>query len=232
MNILCCDTSTDLAVFAVGVAPPDGKVRCLASASESHRRNLSTLFFQMMQTVLDEAGLSFDEIDVLGVGIGPGSFTGVRIAVATFRTLAQASGKKLVGVGALDAMALSAGDAAAVVTLLPSRRGEVYLAGYRNGSAAVAPQAAATDAIVGIGESLGLETVYVGPRDQLPPEPPAARRIVVDGPAPESLLRLAAHEAAAGRWADPFALNPSYVVAPAISQHKMRDADRRNYEDT
>jgi tRNA threonylcarbamoyladenosine biosynthesis protein TsaB len=81
--------------------------------------------------VLTHAGVKLAELDLLAVGIGPGSFTGVRIGVATAKGLALAEGKPLVGVTSLRALARGMGHGAGLaVPVLDAHKGEVYCAAY------------------------------------------------------------------------------------------------------
>ena len=98
--------------------------------------------------LLDEAGLRFADVDRIAIGLGPGTFTGLRIGVATARALAQGSGAELVGVSTLRALAAAAEPAApagrGVLAVIDARRGEVFAAGWRDGApvleqAALAP---------------------------------------------------------------------------------------------
>lgn len=95
--------------------------------------------------LLDAAGLGFADVDRIGVGLGPGTFTGLRIGVATARALAQGSGAELVGVSTLRALAVAAEPAApagsAVLAVIDARRGEAFAAGWRD-RASVLAQAA------------------------------------------------------------------------------------------
>jgi tRNA threonylcarbamoyladenosine biosynthesis protein TsaB len=73
--------------------------------------------------VLREAGVEPDELDALAVGTGPGSFTGVRIGLATARALAFALDLPAAGVSTLDALAAGADGA---VPVIDAKRGEVF----------------------------------------------------------------------------------------------------------
>jgi tRNA threonylcarbamoyladenosine biosynthesis protein TsaB len=215
------------------VATDDGHV--VASSTVFHHRDLSVKFFGDVDEVLAKAGVTFDDITTLAVGMGPGSFTGVRVAVTTFRTLAQATGKRLVGVGTLPLFAYDALQAlppgAAVIALLPSRRGEVYGAVYDTSGEMQAPFAATFTELAAKIDDLRTErsVVTVGPTDVLPAGFANVEQVVCESPSPAAFAVLASAEVAAERWADPMALNPIYVVAPAISQHKdPRTTERLN----
>jgi tRNA threonylcarbamoyladenosine biosynthesis protein TsaB len=87
--------------------------------------------------LLAEAGIAFADVDRIAVGLGPGTFTGLRIGVATARALSQAAGAELVGVSTLRALAAAAAPAApagtGVLAVVDARRGEVFAAGWRDG---------------------------------------------------------------------------------------------------
>ena len=81
--------------------------------------------------ILEEAGLSLDRVELLAISKGPGSFTGLRIGIATWKALALANDLPLVGVPTLDAMARSAVFHRGVVCpLLDARMSEVFGAQY------------------------------------------------------------------------------------------------------
>ena len=79
----------------------------------------------MIQEVLDEAGLHPGDLDALGVGVGPGNFTGIRISVAAARGMALGLGIPAVGVNLLEALAL--GTAGPRLTCILGPRGAYYL---------------------------------------------------------------------------------------------------------
>ena len=82
-----------------------------------------------LDALLAEAGLTLDGVGAFAVSIGPGSFTGLRIGVATVKGLAFASGRPVVPVATLAATALHAGPGA-TAAVLDARRGELYAAGF------------------------------------------------------------------------------------------------------
>ena len=88
------------------------------------------LLLPSVEDLLKQAGLR--RPDYVAVGIGPGSYTGLRIGVTVARTLAWTWECPLLGIGSLTALALEAGwQARPVVTLVDARQGEVYAAAYR-----------------------------------------------------------------------------------------------------
>jgi tRNA threonylcarbamoyl adenosine modification protein YeaZ len=94
---------------------------------------------------LGEAGMRYKDLDRIGVSIGPGSFTGVRVGVATARGLALALGVPAVGVNTLEALAAEAHEKLpdrAVLAAIDGRRGDLYCAAYApNGAVLAAPAA-------------------------------------------------------------------------------------------
>jgi tRNA threonylcarbamoyladenosine biosynthesis protein TsaB len=76
---------------------------------------------------LDQAGVSLRNADLLAAASGPGSFTGLRIGLATVKALAATLRIPCVGIPTLHAVAHAAGPATATIALLPAGRGEVFV---------------------------------------------------------------------------------------------------------
>jgi len=127
MKILAVDTATS----GCSVALTDGE-HLLSEinlvSTQTHSRHLTG----MIREACRLAGLAVGEMDAYAVVKGPGSFTGLRIGVSTVKGLAEAAGRPIVGISALQALA---GQAAAstplVCPLIDARRGEVYFSTYR-----------------------------------------------------------------------------------------------------
>ena len=127
MLILALDTSLD----ACSVALYDSATEAmLASASEVIGKGHAERLMAMLTDVMARSGVGFDAVDRIGVTIGPGSFTGIRVGLATARGLALASGKPVVGISTLDAIACAAPGEDPVMVVLDARRGEVYAGLY------------------------------------------------------------------------------------------------------
>lgn len=214
MTFLLLDTGGSMCVLALA-EEDTGMVRS-AGVFEG-RRTLSRRLMGQIDSLLTGDGLALEDLSAFAVGIGPGSFTGVRVGVTTARTLAQVTGKPLVGVGTLDAYAAVWGmgdQETTLVPVLPSRRNEVYAAFYKNGICTEAPFAIAPDALTARLHSLP-RVVVCGEPSLLPGWQGAA--IAQPWTPPDGLARLAARRLAARDTDDFLGLLPSYVVPPNIS---------------
>src|SRR3954464_12646327 len=127
MLILALDTTTRTGSSAL---VRDGVVLCEA-ASDPEQSAAQHLPGDLI-ALLDAAHVGLDAIDVFAVAIGPGSFTGLRVGIATMQGLAFAVGKPLIGVSALAALAAIAGSGR-VAAWIDAWRGEVYAALYHDG---------------------------------------------------------------------------------------------------
>lgn len=98
------------------------------------RRTHSERLLPAVERVLSDADLTIADIDAVSVAVGPGSFTGLRIALATAKGLAYARRLPVVGVGTLEALAAPWWwFPGLILVMLDARRGEVYAAAYRGG---------------------------------------------------------------------------------------------------
>jgi tRNA threonylcarbamoyladenosine biosynthesis protein TsaB len=79
-----------------------------------------------INTALEEAKLTLPDVDLFVCTSGPGSFTGLRIGIATLKALAATLDRPCVGIPTLEAVAHAAGVSAATVALLPAGRGELF----------------------------------------------------------------------------------------------------------
>jgi tRNA threonylcarbamoyladenosine biosynthesis protein TsaB len=79
-----------------------------------------------IETILLDARRELRDIDLFAAAIGPGSFTGLRIGLATAKSLAMSMDRKCAGVSTLAAVAVAAGESTRTVALLPAGRGEVF----------------------------------------------------------------------------------------------------------
>jgi tRNA threonylcarbamoyladenosine biosynthesis protein TsaB len=116
MMILAFDTATDVATSAL---VDDAEVL-------GERTSRAVTLLEDVDALLRQAGLHTRDLEGLAVGVGPGSFTGVRIGLSTARGLALALGIPVAGVSTLDALAAGAPGA---VPVIDARRREVFVPG-------------------------------------------------------------------------------------------------------
>lgn len=103
-RLLAIDTSTSTLSTAIL-----DQLQLLATKSEHGERNHSTRLVPVIQDLLQSQGIRMEDLDGIAVGVGPGSYTGVRIGVTVAKTLAWSLKLPLIGVSSLAALALSAG---------------------------------------------------------------------------------------------------------------------------
>ena len=216
MNLLAMDTSTERAAIAVAT---EAGVFC-TTAPETARRHGRDLIPQL-GVLLEAAGLRATDLNVVAVGLGPGSYTGLRVGVTAAKTLTYASGADLIALDSLQVVGRNApAEAMRVCVIADAQRGEVYVADlYRPAPDAMLVPRGETH-VEPIAEWLArLESgVYVlGPAFESPriiaalPEglaEPAATRNYPDG---GRLIELARDVWATGRRDDPWLLEPRYL---------------------
>jgi tRNA threonylcarbamoyladenosine biosynthesis protein TsaB len=122
MRILALDTSTAAGSAALA---EDGRVT-IERAGDGSRTHGERLPLELM-ALLDEAGVGLDAIDQFAVAIGPGSFTGLRVGIATIQGLALAKHALVAPVSTFEALAWRARHAeGAIATWIDAHRGEVF----------------------------------------------------------------------------------------------------------
>jgi tRNA threonylcarbamoyladenosine biosynthesis protein TsaB len=242
MLILSLDTTTRGGSCAVARGD-----QILREAPTDPSRDHAAQLPGALDTLLRAVDLAIADVDVFAVATGPGSFTGLRIGIASMQGLALATGKPLIGVSALDALA-HAGRALSgppgqpegvaprrIATWMDAWRGEVYAALYENGRAVEPPTVASPDALLQQLHSLDLLN---------PPHPPHGGAVVFVGdgavtframirarhgfivePTPllaGAIARLAHARAQAGEAPPPDAIRPLYVRRPDAELARAR----------
>ena len=174
MTVLAFDTATPattVALSGVGDAVYTARHDPLPGRRPGHATHLLPL----VARVLERAGVGWEAVERIAVGVGPGTFTGLRIGIATARALARARGIPLVAVSTLQSLALARPRADsvpagldAVVAVLDARRGEVFAAGWRMDEvgefdcALLLPHALAPEALAELVAPLGPTTLAIG----------------------------------------------------------------------
>ncbi len=129
------DTATDHLALAVGDL--DAPQAVLGAEDFAAPRAANTVVLLAVEALLGHLGLAPRDLHAVAVGRGPGSFTGVRIGVATAKGLAHGLGVPLVGVSTLDAIAHRSSGDGLIGVVGDAMRGEIYPALYRRTGARV-----------------------------------------------------------------------------------------------
>ncbi len=199
----------DTCLTACSAALLDGET-VLADRSEAMPRGHQERLAPLVQELMIEAGVGFPALTRIGVTVGPGSFTGLRVGLAFAKGLSSALSIPCVGVGALEALAY--GQPGFVVAVIDARREQVYVQMFEGGAALMAPDAlAATDAAARLAELYhgGPATLIGSGAPLLAAALPSATVLTPDGPDPVAVARLAR------RGPDPLKPpRPLYLRAP------------------
>jgi tRNA threonylcarbamoyladenosine biosynthesis protein TsaB len=203
MNVLAVDTCFGAVSVALRWRSARGETLLREDYEERDSGHAERLM-PMLDTLMHNAGVTFAEIDRIAVTIGPGSFTGLRIGVATARALSLALNKPTVAMTSLAVMAARADsligekrDGRPIVVAVDARRGALYcevfgenagdsLTGARVVPAAEAAQLSCAQAVIAVGS--GAEAFAHGARDSasievmLPSLQPHARYLAILAP--------------------------------------------------
>lgn len=136
MIVLALDTALDRTAVAVW----DG-ARLAVRRVEAMDRGHAERLLPLLGETLAEAGIALADVERIVVTVGPGSFTGIRIAIAAARGLGLATGCPVVGVDTLSALARSVEEkpAGPVLAAIDARRGEIYAALFAPGGSVIEP---------------------------------------------------------------------------------------------
>jgi tRNA threonylcarbamoyladenosine biosynthesis protein TsaB len=208
MKLLVIDTALGLCTAAAS----DG-VRIVAR-SEPMARGHQEALAPLAGAVMDLAELDFAGLDGIGVTVGPGSFTGLRVGLAFAQGLGAALDRPVVGLSSLDALAASVvPDGRPVAAVIDARRGQLYTrlfdgagipldaagATPLNGLAGRLDGAEQGGRLVGTGASLAADVA------------PAWAAVALAGPTPEALIRLTETALSRGGVEAP---RPEYLRGP------------------
>ena len=215
MRVLAIDTSTE--ALSIALRTEQGTLERGLSTARGHAEQILSL----IDALLGEERVRLSQLDGIAAGVGPGSFTGVRISVAVAQGLSYGAGLPVVPVTSLEALAFPAIEAGAdrVIACLDARMGEIYWGCF------------AADPARGV-RALGFMQVVAAERVRLPsadryrgvgrgftayPELAALDGVEVDArsaaalPNAADMARLGTLRLTAGEGLDPADLKPEYV---------------------
>lgn len=159
MIILGMDTSSVNATVAI---MNDQKL--VAEYLISNDRTHSVIIMPLLEDMLKKCGMNLSDIDVFAAAVGPGSFTGLHIGLATIKTLAQSCKKPIIGVNSLESLAgnfVTYTDTV-VCPIIDARHEQVYNALYENGSVICQPRVISVDDLLDELTPLGKNVIFCG----------------------------------------------------------------------
>ena len=141
MLTLALDTSTQhlsAALVQREGDPSTGlRLTVLVERHESPPQKQSELLPGVLMALLAEAGYALGDVELLALGMGPGSFTGLRIGLATFKALAFTRGLKIARASSLAALAFEGPEGHLLYACALARQGELYVGAFRKGPGGV-----------------------------------------------------------------------------------------------
>lgn len=223
--ILALETSTHSGGAAL-LRLDDRNPALVGSVSFTTRQLYSQRLLPSVKWLLERVEVAAEDVDVVAVAVGPGSFTGLRIGLSVAKALAYAGGAEIIGLGTLQALAVraSGGRDAVVCPMLDARQGQVYAGIYQVRWQEGFPSVEILRADwAGPAEEIAAwidqPTIFAGDALELAQEkiqpaigdrfllPPVHHRL----PHPEDLAMLAATKTRAGQFDNIVALEPQYV---------------------
>ena len=207
--------SIDTCLGASSVAVLDGE-RVLAAKSEPMTRGHQERIGIIAREVAAEAGVAFSDLTRIGVTVGPGSFTGLRVGLAFAKGLATALSIPCVGVNTLESLAY--GHRGFVAAVIDARMSQVYIQVFADGVALMAPDALDLgEAAARLAElySGGPATLAGSGAPLLAPSLPSATVLTLVAPDPVAVARLAAAKPAPTHSPRPLYLRAPYATLPS-----------------
>jgi tRNA threonylcarbamoyladenosine biosynthesis protein TsaB len=218
LRVLALDTC----LGACSAVVLDGE-RVVACEIEAMERGHQERVAPVVAAAVAKSGLRFSQLERIGITVGPGSFTGLRVGIAFAKGLALALSIPAAGIGTLEALAASAPDSGLTAAVIDARRERVYFQAFVDGAAVTAPdlldldEAAARLAELSVSAPLNL----VGPGANLLSGVISGARLDQRAyPDPEAVARLAA-----ARSALLAPLRPLYLRAPDAKTIAERQAE-------
>ena len=209
MLVLAIDTTARMGGFALA---RDGVI--VASRTVESDQGLAALLFGEVEALLGESGAALEEIDGFAALSGPGSFTGIRVGLAAAKALGEATGKPVLAVSNLQALAF-AGEGAVRAAVLPGRRGDVFGAVFdAELGVLVSERAEPGDVFFARARQLGAWFVTSNAAIDLPED--VERQVFA--PLAEAAARLACERLKAGAGGAPEAADANYVERPAVEK--------------
>lgn len=227
MTLLALETTTEISSVAL-----HGEKGVTGSVQIRHGLNLSGQILSGMHFLLDRFNATLQSIDLFGVDLGPGSFTGLKIGVTLAKTLAQALHRPLVACTAFEVCAVNAPLEMPLLVILPARKDALYVQWLRREDMNSPPKAISeaemvteTDLASWLHRTLPYKkqaacVLGAGAWQQealLRTNMPNAIMLPVDYPHAEQVAQICAKKQQSGETVHPFSLVPLYIQPPSVN---------------
>jgi tRNA threonylcarbamoyladenosine biosynthesis protein TsaB len=228
VNMLLIETSTSRTLSAV--LRDDGRLfEAVCNPTQRHASGL----VPSIQRVIEAAGISLASLHGIAVGIGPGSFTGLRVGLTAAKILSHTLGCRLLAVESLQIIAAGVEKFRQVLAVADAQRGTWYVARYEAGTLGELPRLVRPIAIehaIEIVEKLGPDVCVAGPGLERWPAnivwPDSVARAEFDlcYPSASGMARCGLAAWSLHEWANPVTLEPLYIRSSAAEERQVARA--------
>jgi len=129
--LLSIDTSTLTLSLGLVARSASGAVQVIEQFTEGPPRKQSEMLPGAIRDLISRHRITLSDLEGIAIGLGPGSFTGLRIGLATAKGISYAARLPLVGVSSLAAVAYEGPEGSLLIPTAPARQGELYIGEYR-----------------------------------------------------------------------------------------------------
>ena len=227
MNILVIDTSTS--ILSIALKTDEGYEERLIDGRFSHSEDL----LPEIESLLSRAGIDISDLSLVIVAKGPGSFTGLRIGMASAKGIASALSIPVVSVPTLSAIAAAASPyPGPIISVIDAKRRRFYLSVIENGKTIVADRDGSAEDIIEVFTSSGIPALITGPDAALfASKLPEGTRYVLDGQSPRNISRSLLHlglEKLEKSGADDIGEGPVYIRRSDAEEALMRKMEEKS----
>ena len=223
MHVLALETSTRQPTFAL--ADED---RLLVEWQQASHQTTAADLLPAIQEHLGQVGWQPNEIGLVGVSIGPGSFSGLRVGLTIAKTWCHLTGAALIAIDTFDVLAQQVAPAPLVSALIPAQRGQVFASllkwSIEQGEYLPIVEPTWWDPLAWLKETPP-ETIHTGPGGSLLQQAAGERLRLADtsvwSPRARTVARLAWHRYQRGRRDDPMRVVPKYVRPSAAEEKRL-----------
>lgn len=130
MKILSIDTSSQNCSIAIIEVLSSNDFKILSQKNSADERTHSQKLMPMIEEIFNECNLTLNDINLLACCVGPGSFTGIRIGVATVKAFCDSKNIPIVGVTSLESLAYNLNSEGTIFSIIDAKNENVYISGF------------------------------------------------------------------------------------------------------